>query len=126
MVNFFGFFALIVLISTCHIAAKGLPARRVSSDLTLQIRAHAAASYLVSRLAKLPNQFSALEISRHGLRDPQKILNMGGGSVEAGTEGYDPISATAEPSSDCRKMAQQYRGECLFGHSFSNDPPRRL
>ena len=53
----------------------------------------------------------------------RKVLDLGGGGVEPGTEGFDPISATAEPDKGCREKANQYRSECLFGTAFNNDAP---
>jgi hypothetical protein len=53
----------------------------------------------------------------------QKVLDLGGGGVEPGTEGFDPISATAEPNKQCREKANKYRTECLFGTAFNNDAP---
>ena len=53
----------------------------------------------------------------------QKVLDLGGGGVEPGTEAFDPISATAEPNKQCREKANKYRTECLFGTAFNNDAP---
>lgn len=53
----------------------------------------------------------------------QKALDLGGGGVEPGTEGFDPILASAEPNKECREKANKYRTECLFGTSFNSDAP---
>ena len=53
----------------------------------------------------------------------QKVMNAGGGSVEPGTEGFDPNSATSEPNDKCRTEANKYRTQCLFGSAFNNDTP---
>ena len=54
----------------------------------------------------------------------QKVMNAGGGSVQPGTEGFDPYSATMEPNDKCRTEANKYRTQCLFGHAFNNDKPK--
>ena len=48
-------------------------------------------------------------------RAPIRVDFYQGGDTEAGTEGYDALSATAEPNTDCRNKAMQYRRECVFG-----------
>ena len=53
----------------------------------------------------------------------QKVMNAGGGSVEPGTEGFDPNSATSEPNDKCRTEANKYRTQCLFVSAFNNDTP---
>ena len=38
-----------------------------------------------------------------------------GGDTPPGTEGYDPQSALAEPSTECFHKLNEYRWKCLFG-----------